>query len=115
MDKPFSPACDENKQPILQQLLRLFAHCGQVLEIGSGTGQHGVHFASNMPWLNWQPSDQAELEAGDQVHDDPLGEKEDQQCAQQGAVDRLAGCTGRGECGHVSGHLKLVGITSLDA
>ena len=55
--KPHSPACDRNKEPILAVLREHFADRRRVLEIGSGTGQHAVHFAAAMPWLTWQCSD----------------------------------------------------------
>ena len=57
---PFSQACENNKQPILDVLEPLLAGHESVLEIGSGTGQHAVHFAAAMPGLTWQPT---ELEA----------------------------------------------------
>ncbi|MCY7353690.1 MAG: class I SAM-dependent methyltransferase [Lysobacter sp.] len=60
MNKPFSPSCDRNRDPILDLLRVHFAQCRQVLEIGSGTGQHAVHFAAAMPWLTWQCSDRPE-------------------------------------------------------
>ncbi len=56
----FAPACERNKQPILEVLQAVLPNSGLVLEIGSGTGQHVVHFAANMPQLQWQPSEQAE-------------------------------------------------------
>ncbi|MDX2370111.1 MAG: DUF938 domain-containing protein [Colwellia sp.] len=57
MTKPFSQACENNKQPILDILSRAFAKQKHVLEIGSGTGQHAVYFAKNLPFLTWQTSD----------------------------------------------------------
>jgi hypothetical protein len=54
---PHSDACERNKGPILEVLREAFADCKHVLEIGSGTGQHAVHFALEMPWLVWQPSE----------------------------------------------------------
>jgi hypothetical protein len=54
---PHSDACERNKGPILEVLREAFAGCKHVLEIGSGTGQHAVHFAVEMPWLVWQPSE----------------------------------------------------------
>lgn len=59
MAKPFSQACENNKAAILEHLQQEFHHCRHVLEIGSGTGQHAAHFASAMPWLDWQCSDLA--------------------------------------------------------
>jgi cyclopropane fatty-acyl-phospholipid synthase-like methyltransferase len=62
--KPFAPACERNRQPILDQLHGILAHADRVLEIGSGTGQHAVYFAQHLPHLVWQPSDRAENLAG---------------------------------------------------
>lgn len=64
VDKPFSPSCERNREPILAVLQTHFAACRSVLEIGSGTGQHAVHFAAAMPWLTWQCSDRAEYLPG---------------------------------------------------
>ncbi len=61
---PFSSAAERNRQPILEQLMKLLPQNGSVLEIGSGTGQHAVFFTQNMPGLMWQPSDREENLAG---------------------------------------------------
>lgn len=58
--KPYSEACARNRDPILAVLRRHFADRRQVLEVGSGTGQHAVHFAAALPGLTWQTSDRAE-------------------------------------------------------
>lgn len=60
MDKPFSAASQRNREPILDVLREQFASVGSVLEIGSGTGQHAVHFARALPHLRWQSSDRPE-------------------------------------------------------
>jgi len=57
---PSSEACQRNKNPILGVLKDAFAATRQVLEIGSGTGEHAVYFARHLPQLHWQPSDTAE-------------------------------------------------------
>ncbi len=57
-EKPFSQACENNKRPILEVLSRHVGEISRVLEIGSGTGQHAVFFAEQLPHLNWQTSDQ---------------------------------------------------------
>jgi SAM-dependent methyltransferase len=60
MDKPYAPATDRNREPILEVLRTYFADRRQVLEIGSGTGQHAAYFAAALPWLRWQASDVAD-------------------------------------------------------
>jgi cyclopropane fatty-acyl-phospholipid synthase-like methyltransferase len=55
-----SEACERNKDPILGILRGAFAATRQVLEIGSGTGQHAVYFARHLPKLRWQPSETEE-------------------------------------------------------
>lgn len=63
-EKPFSPACERNREPILAVLKTVYADAHAVLEIGSGTGQHAVYFAAAMPHLAWYPSDRAEYHEG---------------------------------------------------
>lgn len=58
--KPFAPAAERNRAPILEVLRTRFADRRRVLELGSGTGQHAAYFAAAMPWLTWQAT---ELEA----------------------------------------------------
>ncbi|MEP6941116.1 MAG: DUF938 domain-containing protein [Rudaea sp.] len=58
--KPSSPACERNREPILAALRAFFADRTHVLEVGSGTGQHAVHFAAQLKHLAWQSSDRAE-------------------------------------------------------
>ena len=59
IDRPFAPAAERNAPYILTALRSLLASARTVLEIGSGTGQHAVCFASALPDLRWQPSDRA--------------------------------------------------------
>ncbi|GGB88489.1 methylase [Marinobacterium zhoushanense] len=67
LDKPFSQACENNKTPILEVLRQAFRDRTRVLEIGSGTGQHAVHFAAELSHLEWQTSDLAENHPGIQL------------------------------------------------
>ena len=62
--KPFAPACERNKEPILEVLRRVFGDAGDVIEIGSGTGQHAVWFAAGLPHLVWRTSDLPRNHAG---------------------------------------------------
>ncbi|WP_298774116.1 DUF938 domain-containing protein [uncultured Shewanella sp.] len=63
-DEYFSKACENNKAPILKQLLPILANSHKVLEIGSGTGQHAVYFAKHLPHLIWQTSDRPAYHQG---------------------------------------------------
>jgi cyclopropane fatty-acyl-phospholipid synthase-like methyltransferase len=62
--KPFSEACERNKDPLLNMLRAVLADRRTVLEIGSGTGQHAVYFARHLPHLTWLTSDLPANHAG---------------------------------------------------
>src|SRR5215470_1763208 len=52
-----APAVARNREPILAVLRRVLPERGRILEIASGSGEHGVYFAAALPGLTWQPSD----------------------------------------------------------
>ncbi len=57
MELVTSAAAERNKQPIAEQLKALLPSGARVLEIASGSGQHVVHFAAQLPGSYWQPTD----------------------------------------------------------
>lgn len=63
-DKPFSQACENNKQPILEVLNRVLLGRKNLLEIGTGTGQHAVYFALRLTHLEWHTSDMPDKHIG---------------------------------------------------
>ena len=73
MHKPFAESCEQNKAVILEVIQPLLQQARRVLEIGSGTGQHAVHFAMAMPHLEWFPSDRQEYHAGMRLWFDEAG------------------------------------------
>ena len=53
----YAPATQRNRQPILEVLQQHLPSRGNILEIASGTGEHAVFFASQLPDFQWYPSD----------------------------------------------------------
>lgn len=58
--KPYSESCEQNRAPIFSVLEQEFSGAENVLEIGSGTGQHAVYFAPELSHLTWHTSDTKE-------------------------------------------------------
>lgn len=54
---PYSEACERNKWPIGEALLRMLPPDAKVLEVGAGTGQHAVHFSALLPEMRWLATD----------------------------------------------------------
>lgn len=52
-----APATQRNRDAILAVLRRCLPARGLVLELASGSGEHAVHFAADLPGLTFQPSD----------------------------------------------------------
>ena len=58
MDKRlFFPAAQKNRNSIEGVLSRIILKSGYILEIGSGSGEHGVAFQKCFPEIIWQSSD----------------------------------------------------------
>ena len=54
----YFPATGRNREPILEVLRLVFAPpVHRVLEIASGSGEHAVAFAAELPWITWHPTD----------------------------------------------------------
>lgn len=56
--KQHAPATMRNREPILAVLDRILPEIGTVLEIASGSGEHAVYMAAQLPGITWQPTDQ---------------------------------------------------------
>lgn len=52
-----APAALRNREPIADVLRKWLPERGVVLEIASGSGEHGLYFAERFPGLEWQPTD----------------------------------------------------------
>lgn len=55
--RKFAPASARNRAAILDVLGPRLPSRGRLLEIGSGSGEHTMHFAEAHPALTFQPSD----------------------------------------------------------
>ena len=53
----FFPATQRNKESIKGELAKVIKQSGSILEIGSGSGEHGVSFQKSFPEIVWQTSD----------------------------------------------------------
>lgn len=56
-DRLFSPSAGRNKADIAAALSEILPQGASVLEIGSGTGEHGIEAVNLRPDLRWQFSD----------------------------------------------------------
>lgn len=53
----YSVASERNKEPILAVLEKLLHPGDRLLEIGSGSGQHAMHFCHVLPEIQWYPTE----------------------------------------------------------
>jgi hypothetical protein len=56
-DRLFFPATQRNRNCIGDVLSKIIKKNGSILEIGSGSGEHGVFFQKRFPEITWQTSD----------------------------------------------------------
>ena len=58
-EKVISQPSLRNQEPIYAALSPRLKQGGKLLEIGSGTGQHGVYITNRLPHIHWQLSEHA--------------------------------------------------------
>lgn len=56
-ERLFSPSVSRNRDIICETFLKVMPDKGRVLEVGSGTGEHGVHIAKQLPNVTWYGGD----------------------------------------------------------
>ncbi len=56
-EKLYSPSAARNRDAIRDVMLDIMPSEGKILEIGGGTGEHGVHIAAAAPRLTWHTGD----------------------------------------------------------
>ena len=56
-ERLFSPTAARNKAPIGEVISQHIPQGAKVLEIASGTGEHGAYMCGLRPDITWQPSD----------------------------------------------------------
>jgi hypothetical protein len=56
-ERQYAPATLRSRDFILDVLRQVLPTTGVILEIASGSGEHVIHFARNLPSLVFQPSD----------------------------------------------------------
>ena len=64
MSRRSAPSAVRNRNAVLRVLSRELPDRALVVEIGSGTGEHAIHFAGALPHIKWLPTDRAEHLAG---------------------------------------------------
>lgn len=57
LEKIENQACVRNQQPIFEALEPWLIAGGSLLELASGTGQHGVYITQRLPQITWQLSE----------------------------------------------------------
>lgn len=55
--KRHAPATVRNRDAIVEVLAQELPSAGCVLEVASGSGEHAIFFAQQLPTFEWQPSD----------------------------------------------------------
>jgi hypothetical protein len=56
-DRFQADSTSRNAEPIFSVLQNFLPSSGKVLEVASGSGEHGALYAPRLPHLEWQPSD----------------------------------------------------------